>query len=248
MIPEKIKWLLDNGALFVINHSGGKDSQAMTAYLRSIVPAAQLVVIHAHLPGVEWDGVREHIQDTTRGLHFYEVKNERKTFLSMVENRGKWPGIGQRQCTSDLKRDPIDKQIRALCKERGVNLVVSCMGLRAQESSARAKQPVYKLNKRQSVAGRFWYNWNPILDWDINQVWDTIAAAGQKRHWAYDAGMSRLSCCFCIMASKSDLATAARLRPELFQEYVALERKINHTFVMPRKNQEPKFLDEIIKL
>jgi 3'-phosphoadenosine 5'-phosphosulfate sulfotransferase (PAPS reductase)/FAD synthetase len=246
MSPKAIDYFIRKRALFVINHSGGKDSQAMTAYLRAIIPADQLVVIHAHLPGVEWEGVREHIQDTTAGLPYFEVRNENKTFLEMVVNRGKWPGIGQRQCTSDLKRGPIEKQIRALAKQRNCRLIISCMGLRAQESTNRAKQPEFKMNKSGSVAGRKWYNWNPIHSWDIKQVWETIKQAGQVRHWAYDAGMTRLSCCFCIMASKVDLTTAKQLRPDLFAQYVAIEKQINHTFIMPKKGQPVKFLDEII--
>jgi 3'-phosphoadenosine 5'-phosphosulfate sulfotransferase (PAPS reductase)/FAD synthetase len=245
MNPKALKYFIENRALFVINHSGGKDSQAMTAYLRSIIPAELLVVIHAHLPGVEWEGVREHIQDTTQGLPYYEVRAV-KTFMDMVLHRGKWPGAAQRQCTSDLKRDPIDKQIRAIAKERGCKLIISCMGLRAQESTSRAKQPLFKMSKRNSRAGRKWYNFNPIHSWDINDVWAAITAAGQKRHWAYDAGMSRLSCCFCILANKADLATAKRLRPELFAKYVAVEKQINHSFISPQRGHPVKFLDEII--
>ena len=59
--------LIDRGALFCINHSGGKDSQAMFAYLRRLIPADQIVVIHASLPGVEWDGVEDHIKSTIGG-------------------------------------------------------------------------------------------------------------------------------------------------------------------------------------
>lgn len=37
---EMIQSLIKRGALFVANNSGGKDSQAMLIYLRSIVPAS----------------------------------------------------------------------------------------------------------------------------------------------------------------------------------------------------------------
>ena len=65
MLPTEITDLIARGATFVINHSGGKDSQAMTIFLRQIVPAEQLVVIHAELPGVDWEGIKEHIATTT---------------------------------------------------------------------------------------------------------------------------------------------------------------------------------------
>ena len=39
-------------------------------------------------------------------------------------------------------------------------------------------------------------------------------------------GMSRMSCVFCIMASRSDLRTGAQLQPDLYRKYEALERRI----------------------
>ena len=41
--------------------------------------------------------------------------------------------------------------------------------------------------------------------------------------------MSRLSCSFCILASRADLRRAADLRPDLYHTYAALERRIGHT-------------------
>ena len=34
---------------------------------------------------------------------------------------------------------------------------------------------------------------------------------------------------FCIIASRTDLRTAAQLQPALYARYVALERRIGHT-------------------
>ena len=60
-------------------------------------------------------------------------------------------------------------------------------------------------------------------------VFAAIEEGGQTPHWAYAAGMSRLSCSFCIMASLSDLQCAARLRPKLLEQYARLEAEIGHT-------------------
>jgi DNA sulfur modification protein DndC len=228
--------MIERGALFVCNHSGGKDSQAMYLYLRERVPAHQLVVVHAHLPEVEWDGVVEHIHDTIYSP-YYECQAG-KTFLQMVEARGMWPGVQHRQCTSDLKRGPLEKLIRGILKKRNLTLVVNCMGMRAQESPNRKKKPAWKTSSKNSVAGREWYEWLPIHAWTEGDVFRFIEQHGQQPHWAYKAGMSRLSCCFCIMASDSDLRTAAGLRPALFQKYIALEEKIGHTFRMPKGGED----------
>lgn len=236
MSVEAIIALISRGALFVINHSGGKDSQAMTIKLMAMVPRRQLLVIHADLPGVDWEGLQGHIDATTFGLPVV-VARAGKTFMQMVEHRGMFPSPTNRQCTSDLKRDPIAKVIRHHLKahpEFG-GLVVSCMGMRAQESHGRAKLATLTANKRNSVAGREWWDWLPIHDWTEAEVFTAIAAAGQKPLWVYAEGMSRASCRFCIMASDADHRVAARIAPGPYRIMVATERRLNFTLSMSRR-------------
>jgi DNA sulfur modification protein DndC len=226
-----IRKLIREGALFVVNHSGGKDSQAMTIRLARVIPRDQLVIIHAHLPGVEWEESVEHIQKTALGIEVH-VCQAVKTFFEMVEHRGKFPDAHRRQCTSDLKRGPIEKVIRKIVAGRENKTVVSCMGLRADESPGRAKKETFKLDEKNSKAGRTWFTWLPIHSMTTDEVFNTIHGADQKAFWIYYAGMTRKSCCFCIMASKHDLKTAARLRPKLAQRYIETEERLNFTLQM----------------
>ena len=225
--------LIESGALFAVSHSGGKDSQAMLLKIRRLVPRRQILVIHAHLPEVEWPGTIEHIEDTIDGLPLITCQAV-KTFFEMVDHRGMFPLAHTRQCTSDLKRGPIEREIRRYLKAHPEfnGLVVSCIGLRAEESPDRAKRASLQWSARNSKAGREWYDWLPIQDMLKPEVFASIAAAGQRPHWAYAAGMTRLSCCFCILASRSDLRTAARLRPDLYARYVAKEIELDHTLSM----------------
>ena len=103
------------------------------------------------------------------------------------------------------------------------------MGMRAEESAARASKLPWKRSDRNSRAGRSWFDWLPIFGLTETQVFDVIRDAGQSPHPAYGMGMSRVSCVFCIMASRSDLRTAARLQPALYRRYVRLEERIAHT-------------------
>lgn len=237
---KQIQDLIKRNALFVVSHSGGKDSQAMMIKIRELVPHDQIMVIHADLSDVEFEGTKEHAQLSAGDFPFIVCKNNNKTFFDMVRHRKAFPSPKYRQCTSDLKRGPIEREIRRylLANPQHNGLVVSCMGMRAQESSSRAKATAFKFNKRNSKAGREWYDWLPIHDMLIEEVFNTIKAAGEKPHWAYAAGMSRLSCCFCIMGSKEDLTTAAKLNPELYKKYVNLEREVNHTMSMQRISLE----------
>lgn len=240
-----IQDLITKRALFVLNHSGGKDSQAMMIRLLDIIPKDQLLVVHASLGEVEWPGALEHAQKQAdaAGVPFI-VARAVKTFFEMVEHRFKvrpgpnspsWPSASNRQCTSDLKRGPIEREVRRYAKAHGFSTIVSCMGLRAQESAGRAKQPKFKRNERGSVAGRDWYEWLPIHDLSTVEVFATIRDAGQEPHPAYAAGNERLSCTFCIMGSARDIANGAKHRPELLARYVALEQKTGYTMHMSRK-------------
>lgn len=239
-VPERIARMRDAGALFVINHSAGKDSQAMTIRLKEIVPPEQLLVIHADLGEVEWPGNLDHIRATVGNVPIEVCRNERKTFLQMVEQRGMWPSPQQRNCTSDLKRGPIEWTIRRHLKNHPhfEGWTVSCIGIRAEESTVRSCQQPLRRHAVQSIAGREWWNWLPIFGWTEGEVFEAIHAAGQRPHWAYDAGMTRLSCSFCIMASACDLRTAAGLRPDLYARYVETERRIGHTMSMSGRGLE----------
>ncbi len=79
-------------------------------------------------------------------------------------------------------------------------------------------------------AARRWCKWLPILDWPVERVWERIEQAGTRPHPVYAAGMSRLSCRFCVLASKADLVCSARLNPELAARYAAVEEQIGHSF------------------
>ena len=108
------------------------------------------------------------------------------------------------------------------------------MGMRAEESAARARKLRWRRNDPMSVAGREVFDWLTIFDLSTEEVFRTIRDAGQLPHPAYLQGMSRMSCVFCIMASRSNLRTAAQLLPELYRSYAALERRIGHTLSLSR--------------
>lgn len=236
MVPDLIEHLIKRGALFVCNDSGGKDSQAMKIVLRRLVPANQLLVLHAHLPEVEWEGSEDHIRKYAGDVPVI-IAHGTKTFFEMVEHRQRFPSPSTRQCTSDLKRGPLEREIRRYLKAHPEfnGLVVNCMGMRAEESPGRSKLMSLKFNSANSKAGREWYDWLPIHDLTTRQVFDLIRAEGQQPFWTYAKGMKRKSCCFCIMACQSDLTIAAGLRPELYQRYVETERRLGFTLSMSRK-------------
>jgi 3'-phosphoadenosine 5'-phosphosulfate sulfotransferase (PAPS reductase)/FAD synthetase len=234
MTPPELRALVRQGAILYVSHSGGKDSQAMYAHLRRTVPHERIVVVHADLGRIEWEGVQDHIRATI--AHELHVVRAEKTFFDMVRHRHRtrpdvpsFPDGGRRQCTSDLKRNPIYKFIRRDMAARGALLGINVIGLRAEESAGRKRLPPWSRNRTLSTATRIVHDWLPIHGWTTEQVFRRIRQAGQEPFHAYASGNRRLSCVFCILGCAEDLANGRRQRPELFQEYLALERETGWT-------------------
>ena len=213
-------------------------SQALTIILSRIVPRDQIVPVHAPLGEVEWQGTIGHIEATLPDgvpLIFAPVASG-KTLLDRVEQRGKWPGIRQRWCTAETKRGPIERELRRWLKAhpRFGDRLVNAMGMRADESTARARKLPWRRNDRMSAAGREVFDWLPIFDLSTEDVFRVIRDAGQSPHWIYDH-LSRCSCSFCIFSSPEDLRKAATLRHGLYRRYARIEQRIGHTLSPTRR-------------
>lgn len=226
--------------VILVNSSGGKDSQTM---LRQVVLAAdasgvsrsRIVVAHADLGRVEWNGSKElaRKQAEAYGVKFRTMKRPQGDLLTHIEARGRFPSPKSRYCTSNHKRGQIGKIITALDRERRTGdtfSVLNCMGLRAHESPARRRKSSFSRNRYYSTLSRTVWDWLPIHRWTDEMVWQDIRESGVRHHEAYDIGMPRLSCVFCIYAPKPALVLAARHNPTLLDDYVAVEERVGHAF------------------
>ena len=226
--------------LILLNSSAGKDSLAMIDEMvlegtRQGIPRHRFYVVHADLGRAEWAGTRELAEQQARhyGLRFTVVARD-QDLLDHIEQRGMFPSSTTRFCTSDHKRDQIAKVMTALVRCEGFTdqpaRMLNCLGIRADEGHERAKKNPFQRDKRASNGKRTVDTYFPIFDWSTAQVWARIHEQRLPYHWAYDAGMGRLSCCFCVFATRADLVLSARLNPELAREYAAVEARIGHTF------------------
>lgn len=227
----------------LINTSAGKDSQTTLRYVDRMCREAgvdnkRIVAVHADLGKVEWPGCPDLAgkQVEHYGLRFEVRQRTGGDLLEYARRRAKWPSPRQRWCTSDFKRGPIRRLMTALTREttwidpfKRVR-ILNCMGMRAEESPARAKKQPFEFDLKASNSLREVWNWLPIHQWPVEEVWSDIRKSGIPYHYAYDLGMPRLSCSFCIFAPESALRLAGRHRPELLQEYVQIERETGHSF------------------
>ena len=211
--------------ILFVNTSGGKDSQVMLGHVCALAEKKgikdRVHAIHADLGNVEWPGTGKLALEQAEfyGVPFHVVMRTQDTLLEYVRRRRMWPDSVTRYCTSEFKRSPCSTVMTKLVKawrektgETRVCRVLNMYGFRAEESPRRKKLPKFQKNKRQSnKTMRRVFDFLPIQDWTTKQVWDSIKESGCPSHWAYDRGMKRLSCRFCIFAPRSQLLLAATM-------------------------------------
>lgn len=269
-VPAEVERMMNYGATLAISISGGKDGQAMaTALLRLAQErgwSKQLVLVHADLGRIEWKQTPGHVrriaQQTGIPLEIVRRRNGQgrwdmvdrwvdraETLKAAGKQPRPWSDAGNRFCTSELKRDPINTLLRKYDR------VISAEGLRAQESRARARKPVVSRRERICAAGREALTWYPILSWTLDDVLQELgssisdlelrreafragqtdqALAGWAAHPVYVMGNERLSCAFCVLGCKGDLENAARHNPELLTELVGIEQRYGFKFQQSR--------------
>lgn len=146
-----------------------------------------------------------------------------------------FPSAQHRQCTSDLKRGPIEKYIRGLPHQ----VTVNCMGIRAEESNIRSRLSPLSQNTALTARTRTVYNWLPIFNQTLGDVlaWHWVNAI--RLHPVYvpeyhkdgtiGGYLHRFSCRVCIFSTDADLRAIQEHDPEAFDAVSKLEAKIGST-------------------
>jgi 3'-phosphoadenosine 5'-phosphosulfate sulfotransferase (PAPS reductase)/FAD synthetase len=156
----------------VVSHSGGKDSMRMLGILQRELPELPIYCVLAdtgfmhRTPISPEGGVRIRCESLAHPVPVTMVRNPNKTYLEMVERRGRFPSAQYRQCTSDLKRGPIERFIRSL----GCKVVINRMGIRAEESRFRAQLQPWPVNASLTTRTSQDFNWLPIFGESLRDV------------------------------------------------------------------------------
>lgn len=239
---------LSMGAPVAIGVSGGKDSCALgfnvVDYLDQIGHRGPRILIHADLGRVEWKDSAPTCERLAErlGLELVTVRRgagdmmdrwltrwsnnvARYEALECVKLILPWSTASMRFCTSELKTAVI---CRELVRRFPGQHILSAVGIRGQESPGRAKAPIASAQtKLRSVLHRTTgVNWNAIHHLREDEVYALLAGRGFRLHEAYTTwGSSRVSCAFCILGSRDDIAAAAGCpdHADLYREMVGLE-------------------------
>lgn len=227
----------------MVSISGGKDSQTILGVViqkaREEAYTGNIIAVHADT-GAEWPQSRPHCEMLCKhyaiplmvAQPFRALPDHIEQRVKKLEGSGKpaWPSAACRYCTSDCKRNPIDKVLRCAWPHTVTTSILSVTGERREESSHRAKLAEVEINKRLTVGSRTVTQWRPILDYKLDDVWSHIRQTGLPRHVAYDRGNERLSCALCVLANDNDIRNGAEACPELTERYLKIERETGFTF------------------
>lgn len=196
--------------------SGGKDSAAMALLFQEAELPYRLVFMDTHWehPSTK-EYLLEYLQPRIGPITILET--EKNGMRGLIRHYSRFPSRMARFCTGELKIRPVQKYLHSLEEE-----MVNAVGVRAQESSRRAKYPEWEYSKDLRVDV-----WRPILRWTQEDV-----IAMHKRHNVrpnplYLLGSDRVGCWPCIFANKKSLRILANENPKRIDEIRELEQEIN---------------------
>ena len=140
-------------------------------------------------------------------------------YLDLCILKGRFPSRMAQFCTSELKEYPIVAQMVLPMLRKGP--VLQWLGIRAEESLRRAKQPRFNHHESGSVL------WRPIFRWTLKDVWEQHRRHAIKPNTLYGMGMNRVGCMPCINCRKSELAAISQLFPDHIERIARWERLVS---------------------
>lgn len=246
-LDPRVRHAAEQGRWIVFNLSGGKDSSA-AAFAASLWldrighPRARRVAIHADLGAIEWRSTADMLRSICdrlgvelivvrrgagglieRWKQRFEAGKQRYAALETYTLIGPWSSAKLRFCTSELKTQIIERELR---RRFGAGEFVSIVGLRRDESRVRAKTPIVK-------AGATGLVWHPLVEWSADDVFALHRRHKLPLHEAYTHwGASRMGCSFCVLSCERNLSASARAPSNLpaYLRLVELEARSTFSF------------------
>lgn len=179
----------------------------------------------------EWpkQGISDEIVQEAAALH----EPTGNPYLDLCISKGRFPSRMAQFCTGELKEIPIVTQVVFPMLAEGP--VLQWLGIRADESRNRAKQP--RFNRHDSGC----YVWRPIFRWTVEDVWKQHAKHGIPPNPLYAMGANRVGCFPCINCRKEEL----RLIGERFPAHIDRIERWENVVKAANKRRSATFLPAV---
>tara|TARA_R110002060_G_scaffold253_1_gene553 strand:- start:40 stop:1035 length:996 start_codon:yes stop_codon:yes gene_type:complete len=217
-----------NGRRLVVSVSGGKDSTACCLHLMELGYEPHEYdriffdtgwehpylydYIREDLPNIVGpvDTLRaeveipEELEETAREFE-RELGVEYSSMVRLVLRKGTFPSRVRRFCTESLKVSPAKQYLRGVAGG-----VVNVVGIRAEESSARAMMTEWEFAPAFDCD-----TWRPLIDWPVEKVIAIHQRHGVKPCRLYlEQNADRVGCYPCIYSRKAEIRSMGMHSPE----------------------------------
>ena len=210
------------GEEIILSLSGGKDSTAAALLLEHHgIPFTPVFMDTGWEHPVTYEYVNtvltERFGEVVKLSSTFEDPNDEGQFVALVRKKQMFPSRLIRFCTQELKVRPFQKHIESLDSDP-----IVVLGIRREESTARAKFDRWKFNETYDAMV-----FAPLVDHTFEDIIQMHQEKGMLPNPLYLQGAQRVGCFPCIFARKNEVKTAAKLYPERFTVIENLENEMS---------------------
>ena len=194
----------------VMGISGGKDSAALALFMRDSVPAMEYFFCDT---GSELPETYEYLDrlETALGKPIVRLNAERGFDHWLWVYQGALPSPQMRWCTKSLKIKPLEAWI-------GDMPTISYIAIRADEN-----REGY-ISHKPNITAVFPFKDAGVTKDDVMRILDD-AGLGLPEYYSW---RTRSGCYFCFFQRKAEWVGLADHHPDLFEQAVAYEDKVNY--------------------
>lgn len=237
----------------MLSFSGGKDSTATLLWLikEKKIPKEKLHVVFCDTGNEKVETYKQikYLQRLIKSWGYWKrndvgikVISGQETFLSLANRRSRFPSMGVRFCTEQLKIIPQINWIQNTFPNYQ-NDVISITGIRWEESLKRAERKEWEFDSKCKGL----VMWNPIISWTAKQVFNIHHKYGVIPHPAYRIGFSRVGCFPCINSSKGEIKLINKHYPWRIAEIDHWEKITGSTYFAPIKEGKINKIHDVVK-